>query len=127
MVAGPTGIEIVVRDCAPERVAAWSDAVAGPLTEPTEAVGASVYRTRLGTVVVQSEMEGPGGVGIWFQSAELPWVSSTACARQADREIGCVVWCVPGADYPEVHPFSPVFLEVSGRGERLFIPPEAEP
>ena len=124
--ASSAGIEVVVRGCSPERIAAWLDAVAGPLPEPTDAGGAAVYQSRLGTVVVQPEMEGPGGVGIWFQSAELPWASSAACARQAAREIGCVVWCEPDSDYPEVHPLSPVLLEVSGQGERLFVPPDAE-
>jgi hypothetical protein len=126
-VAGSTGIEIVVRDCSLERIAAWLDAIAGPLTTPTDAGGATVYDTHLGPVVVQPEMEGPGGVGIWFRSAVLPWGSPVACARQAARELGCVAWCEPGGDYPDVPPLAPVFLEVDAHGERLIEPPEAEP
>ncbi|WP_020474329.1 hypothetical protein [Zavarzinella formosa] len=120
-----TGIEIVVRDCAAEQVLVWLEAVAGPLTEPLDGGGGEVvYGTRLGTLIVQPNMEGPGGIGVWFKTAVLPWATPAACARQAARELNCVVWCEPGEDYPEVPPLSPVFLEVGGDRELLFEPPE---
>jgi hypothetical protein len=114
-------IEIVVCDCPPARLAVWLSAVAGPLGTATDAGGAAVYRTRLGPVVVQPGVGGPGSTSIWFSATDLPWPSSAACARLASRALGCAVVCDPGADYPDVDPRSPVLLEVSAAGERLFV------
>ncbi len=119
---GSSGIEIVVRDCPQGRLNTWLNAVTGPITGSRDAGGAAIYATRLGPVIVQPGMGGPSGVGVWFNAIGLPWASDAACARQAARELGCVVLCDPGPDYPEVHPLSPVFLEVGGGGERLVVP-----
>lgn len=114
-----SGIEIVVRDCPPGRLFAWLSEVAGPLGVATDAGGAAVYSTGLGTVVVQPGAGGPASASVWFHAAVLPWATDAACARQASRALGCPVLCDPGPEYPGVAPESPVLLEVSAAGERL--------
>lgn len=118
---GSTGIEIVVRDCPPDRLTAWLSAIAGPMDPPIDARRTAVYRTRLGPMIVQPGIGGPGSVAIWFNAAELPWPSSAACARLAAQALGCALVCDPGVEYPGVDPLSPVLLEVSAAGERLFV------
>jgi hypothetical protein len=54
------------------------------------------------------------------------WPDDVAFARYLARALACVVRCDPGAAYPEVSPHSPVFLEVSGSGERLLTWDEAD-
>lgn len=116
------GIEILVRDVPPDRLAGWLSGVVGPLGRPTEAGESVVYRTRFGPVVVSSVVDRPGSASVWFNAAEWPWSSSAACARQAARALRCSVLCDPGTEYPDVDPLSDVMLEVSADGERLTVP-----
>jgi hypothetical protein len=113
------GIEIVVRGCPPDRLVSWLSAVAGPLGTAADAGESTVYRTRLGPVVVHAGISGPDSASIWFNATDLPWSSSAACARLAARALGCAVVCDAGAEYPDVDSLSPVLLEVSAAGERL--------
>lgn len=115
---GMGGIEIIVRDCSLERIEEWIAGVAGPLHGPTEAGSVLVYETSLGTTILAPGMA--NGIGVWFNAVRLPWASDADCARQATRELGCVVWCDPGNEYPNVPPLSSVMLEVDEKGERLF-------
>ena len=116
-------IEIIIQDGVLEQITNWLETVVGPIGSPTDAEFFWVYNTRLGTVLVQPNMDmgDRRGVAVWFRSAELPWPSCAACARQAAREMACVVCCDPGEDYPEVNPLAPLFLEVDCHGEWLVL------
>ena len=116
-------IEITVR-CGPVgRIAWWLDQVAAPPDHPATAAGTADGReTRLGRVIVRPGVLGPGSASAWFDATKLPRPSAAACARRASAAFGCPVVGDSGAEYPDLDPSSPVMLEVSAAGERLFVP-----
>ena len=85
-----------------------------------------IYSCSLGKVIVTSNDE-DSFVEASFLTSGL-WKTSAECARQAARELRCKVHCDPGADYPEVDPYSDVMLEIDATTEpieeRLFVPEE---
>ncbi|HYH63893.1 MAG TPA: hypothetical protein VD866_04275 [Urbifossiella sp.] len=83
-----------------------------------------MYVSRYGELVVEPQTEGIEGVGIQFKSGSVPWASSAAFAREAARELDCIVWCDPLPYYPDLDPLAPVVLEVDRSGERLFEVPD---
>jgi hypothetical protein len=114
-------IAIFVRDCPNERLIAWIESAIGPLGEPEPAGEAVVYPSLLGPVILTAGIEGGLFVSIWFNTPQSPWATDVDCGRQAARELGCTVRCSPGENFPEVHPASPVFLEIECGAERLVV------
>jgi hypothetical protein len=47
------------------------------------------------------------------------WASSAVLGRFLAAELHCTVRCDPGAEFPDVSPYSNVFLEIEEDGERL--------
>lgn len=112
------GIEIYVSGCAQEQLIAWVDRLIGPLGEPEDAGDTTIYSGRRGSVFITPDEAGQF-TSLYFPSKYTPWSTHAECARQAARELGGTVVCDPGEEFPEVDPFSPVFLEVQGDTERL--------
>ncbi|WP_431256653.1 hypothetical protein ACQ86G_18315 [Roseateles chitinivorans] len=48
-----------------------------------------------------------------------PWTSCVALGRFLAERLPCAVRCDPTAEFPEVSPYSNVFLEIEGGRERL--------
>jgi hypothetical protein len=114
-------IEIYVRHCPKEQLIAWIESAIGPLGQSEHAGEAAVYPSLLGPVIITPGIEGGPFVSIWFNTSHSPWATDVDCGRQAAREMGCPVRCSPGQNFPEVHPASPVFLEIESGAERLVI------
>ena len=123
-------VEVYLRGCPAERVLAWVREAVGPLAGPFDCGGATAYHPATGAVVLTPGVEGGPFLGVWFNTPARPWDTDAECARAAAAALGCVARCDPGPHYPEVHPLSPVFLEVAADGsERLLVwePQDAEP
>lgn len=107
-----------------EQVVKWISSVVGPLNEDTR-IGNHVfiYSCSLGKVIVTSNDE-DSFVEVTFFTPGI-WKTGAECARQAARELRCKAHCDPGADYPEVDPYSDVMLEIDATKEpieeRLFV------
>jgi hypothetical protein len=113
-------IEIYLRDCPAERLVAWLESVVGPLGRDEAASSALVYPSSIGPVVVRPQIEGGPFVAVWFNGPNSPWATDVDCARQAARELECVVRCCPGRHFPEVPWWaSDRFLEIAGGTEQI--------
>ena len=112
-------IEIYVR-CDLGKLTDWIDAIAGPITSREELGVRLYYETRLGTVVLTPGMEDGPFVSAYF-GPSTPWDTDVDCARQAAHEIGCIVRCDPGPQFPDVHPASDIWLEMDRGGERFVV------
>lgn len=73
-----------------------------------------------GDVVVTLSEGGDGFLSVYLVRCRL-WPGDVAFARYLAQALDCVVRCDPGAEYPEVSPLAPVFLEIRGDGERLVV------
>lgn len=71
-----------------------------------------------GNVVVMLHRTQPGYLGVMVRGSDA-WPSSPALGRFLAAALRCVVRCDPEHEYPEVSPYSVVFLEIDGDGERL--------
>lgn len=112
-------IEIYLRDCPSERLLSWLDSKIGQLGQAEEAGAAAIYQTTSGAIVVTPNVEDGPFVGVWFNLPDTPWRSDVECARQAARELGCVVRCCPGREFPAVPAWAQdVFLEIAEATER---------
>jgi hypothetical protein len=111
-------IEIFIRNCPNDRLLTWIETAIGSLGPPEDAGDAQVYPSLIGAVIVTPVEDGTF-TGVWFNISHSPWLTDVDCARQATRELMCVVRCDPGQHFPEVHPASDVFLEVDGDVENL--------
>lgn len=62
---------------------------------------------------------GEGGfLSVWVRGSTT-WPSCPALGRHLAAGLGCVVRCDPGNEFPEVSPYSNLFLEIEGDKERL--------
>jgi hypothetical protein len=121
-------IEIYVRDCSTERLLAWLESVMSPLAPARDGGEATIYPSRIGPVVVTPGIEDGPFVSVWFNSPISPWATDVDCARQAAKELGCVVRCCPGQHFPEVPWWaSDKFLEIAGGVEQIMAWECAEP
>lgn len=55
---------------------------------------------------------------VWLKNASA-WSSDAELARDLAATLPITVRCDPGSAYPEVSPYSDVFLEVTGSDEKL--------
>lgn len=53
---------------------------------------------------------------IWVRGSDR-WSSSPMLARFLATNLGCVVRCDPGHEFPEIDPYSDIFLQVDGDTE----------
>jgi len=65
-------------------------------------------------VVIPSE----GVLEIWAHHSHA-WPSSPAFARFLAAGLGCTVRCDPGAEAPDIDPYSDALPEIDGEGERI--------
>ena len=110
-------IEIFLHGCPMERLLTWIEMVIGPLGKPEEAGESIIYPGPIGPIIVTPVRD--GFASVWFNTSRSPWETDVDCARQAARELKCTVRCDPGQHFPEVHPLSDIFLEITGETERL--------
>src|SRR5262245_25283930 len=111
-----TNIEIFA-DCSQERLLAWVESVIGGLSTGEVAGAATIYQSSAGSVIT-TPIEDSDFISIWFSTPHSPWATDVDCARQAAREIRCVVRCDPGVAY-DVDPYSDVFLQIADSSETL--------
>lgn len=78
-----------------------------------------------GDVVLTLSEGGDGFLNVYLVRCRL-WSDDVAFARYLAQALDCVVRCDPGAEYPEVSPLAPVFLEIRGDGESLVVWDEVE-
>lgn len=78
-----------------------------------------------GEIVLTLSESVDGFLSVYLARSRL-WPDDVAFARYLAQALACVVRCDPGAAYPEISPYSPVFLEVSGSGESLVTWDEVE-
>ena len=114
-----SNIEIYIRDCPMDRLLAWLESVVGPLRPTVDTDGIVVYATAVGPVIITPAVADGTFVGVCFNSPNTPWDTDVDCARQASRELQCVVRCDPGEHFPDVDPLSDVFLEIADGAEKL--------
>jgi hypothetical protein len=112
-------IEIYVRDCKIADVLAWAKSRIGELARPDAAGDATVYESPCGPLIITPAIEDGPFFSLWFNTPRTPWRTDVDCARDAARELGCIVRCDPGQHYPEVPPQSSTFLEIVGDREEL--------
>jgi hypothetical protein len=75
-----------------------------------------IYQSGSVSVVLQPSED--GFLSVWIRGCEA-WPSCPALGRHLAKELGLVVRCDPGNEFPEVSPYSNVFLEIEGSDERL--------
>jgi hypothetical protein len=59
-----------------------------------------------------------GFLSVWVRGNTI-WSSSPTLGRHLARELCCLVRCDPGDEFPDVSPYSNVFLEIEGGKESL--------
>ncbi len=112
-------LEIFVRDCSLAEIQAWLSTIFGVVSEYEEAGHSLICQTRDVRFVITPGIENGPYTSIWFAKSGTAWRSDADLARQAARQLGVTVRCEPGKEYPEIHPCSPVMLEISNGTERL--------
>ncbi|TDO06131.1 MULTISPECIES: hypothetical protein [Halomonas] len=110
-------IEIYLAHCDITRLDAWLQQAIG--AEPLCPAGKHKWRT-LGHVaagevpVLVVEKAADGFASLWLDSAETPWATDLACAREAAARLGCEVRCSLGGWQPGDDPDR--FLQVKADG-----------
>ncbi|MEN3113132.1 hypothetical protein ACFONG_16200 [Uliginosibacterium paludis] len=89
----------------------------GPLQQSCahEDVGLTFHSGSI-TVILQPSED--GFLSIWVRNSSV-WSSCPALGRHLAKELGCIVRCDPGHEFPEINPRSSVFLEIEAGNERL--------
>jgi len=75
-----------------------------------------IYQHGSASVVLQFSED--GFLSVWVRGSTA-WSSCCALGRHLAKELRCVVRCDPGNEFPEVSPYSNVFLEIKGDKESL--------
>ena len=114
-------IEIYVRDCSLAEIRSWLSTIFGPVSDFEEAGAAWTCRSGDVGFIITPGVEGGPFISIWFSATGTPWRTHADCARQVARQLEIPVRCIPGPEFPEVHPCSDIVLEISGGTERLVI------
>lgn len=108
-------IEIYVRDLSEDEAVAWLRTVFDDLDRRDDALVVTYVGTHGGATVPVQIAEGVENgpyTSLWFNAAERPWDTATACARDAHDGLGREVLCF--LDDPE-QPWT--LLRVSTDGE----------
>lgn len=89
----------------------------GPLKSdesPIEDIG--IYEFENVSVVLRSVYDEL--ISVWVRGSLL-WPSCPALGRLLAKELDCIVICDPEKEFPDVSPYSDIFLEIDGNNERL--------
>lgn len=97
-------------------VAALSIAIGAPAAESASDVGLKMY-TLQDTSAVLSESE-DGFLSVWVRGTSA-WPTSAALGRYLANELNCIVRCDPGREFPDVSPYSSIFLQIERGRESL--------
>jgi hypothetical protein len=89
------------------------------LDGPQGAGDALVYGSPCGPVIITLRVEDGPFTGVWFNTTRTPWDTDVDCARDAARELGCVLRCDPGVTVGTAPRVASAFLEIAGANERL--------
>ena len=114
-----SNIEIYVKGCPTNKLIAWIAQQIGTLDRASAFDGQIVYDSRIGPVTIA--VEDSSFTSAHFQSADTPWVTDVDCARQAARELRCIVRCDPGEHFPDVHSLSDTFLQITADGQESLL------
>ena len=114
-----SGIEVFVCGCSEIRLLAWIQSRLGTLIGPQGAGDALVYGSPCGPVIITLRVEDGPFTGVWFNTTRTPWDTDVDCARDAARELGCVLRCDPGVTVGTAPRVASAFLEIAGANERL--------
>jgi hypothetical protein len=107
-------IEIYVQGCSESRILDWVVSSVGLLRRAYDGEGRTIYAGLVGLVVITQEVEDGPFTSVWFNTPHTRWATDVECGRAAAAELGCVVRCSPGAEFPD-----DTFLEIAGSSERL--------
>ena len=77
---------------------------------------AYIYQAEGVSAVLQPSED--GFLSVWVRGSSA-WSSCATLGRYLANELRSIVCCDPGGEFPEVSPYSNVFLEMSGDGENL--------
>jgi hypothetical protein len=78
--------------------------------------GVYIYQAEGVSAVLQPSED--GFLSVWVRG-NSDWSSCATLGRYLANELRSIVRCDPGGEFPEVSPYSNVFLEISGDGESL--------
>ena len=98
------------------RVVALLSSVLGPLD--CEAANPDSFRTYTAGAVTVVVIPNDDVLEIWVHHSQA-WPSSPAFARFLAAGLGCTVRCDPGAEAPDIDPYSDALLEIDREGERI--------
>lgn len=112
-------IEIFVCDCSIAELRGWLSTVIGLLSDFEEAGEALICRSGDVGLIITPAIENGPFTSIWFSGIGTPWLTHVECARQAAQQLHVRVRCDPGDEFPEVHLYSDVVLEIQNGTERL--------
>ena len=90
--------------------------VGEPQDDGQWAGGAWIFANATASVVLQPSAD--GYTGIWVRGSAR-WPSSPAFARFLSARLRCAVRCDPESEYPDVSPYSDVFLHIEDEIESL--------
>ena len=111
-------IEIYVKNGNSESVLKILTAELGPFRFDCEiGKGHNLYLSGNVKLLLNEEIQG-GYLGVWLRGPNH-WKTDVELARFLSKHLRLPVRCDPGSEYPEVSPYSYVFLEISNETETL--------
>jgi len=111
-------LEVYIRDCGPREVlSAMAPALGSFRLECRFDEDYVLYAKGKVKLLFQRNLH-PGYLMVWLRGANL-WESDIDFARYLSQSLEKAVRCDPGADYPDVSPYSDTFVEISDGRETL--------
>ena len=114
-------VEAYARTADEPAVVALLSTVLGPLAEDDSLPGGGprIFDAQGNITVVLQPSDG-GYLSVWIRHSDH-WPSSPALGRFLARHLRCVVRCDPEREFPEVSPYSDLFLQIDGDVESLVV------
>ena len=117
MISDQNGVEAYVKPSEIGAVvSALSMAIGGLVTDSSSDAGLRIY-TLQDTSAVLTESE-DGFLSVWVRGTS-GWPTSAALGRYLATALNCIVRCDPGREFPEVSPYSNIFLQIENGRESL--------